>query len=263
MNFSRRNDDAAVAAVAGANIDLGFVEEFHGSSVARAGRAGEDDAGHAAAHDLPPWFPTPPPQQSDRRAALAGIVLMLAGIFLFSVNDALGKWLVATYSVGQVLLIRSAAALVLLAPFIWRDRATLRAGAAPGLQALRALFSPPLEVALLLLGGDLSAARRRDDLLSRRADLSSPRSSALFLREQVGWRRWSAVIVGFIGVIIVPAARLGGAERAGADRARRQLLVLASMIVTRPLRGTSDTVLVTTRRWRRWCSARCSRRSPG
>ena len=37
---------------------------------------------------------------------------MLAGIFLFAVNDALGKWLVATYSVGQVLLIRSPAALV-------------------------------------------------------------------------------------------------------------------------------------------------------
>ena len=45
------------------------------------------------------------------RSASAGIVLMLAGIFLFSVNDALGKWLVATYTVWQVLLIRSAAAL--------------------------------------------------------------------------------------------------------------------------------------------------------
>ena len=46
---------------------------------------------------------------------------MLAGIFVFSVNDALGKWLVATYSVGQVLLIRSGAALLVLAPFIWRE----------------------------------------------------------------------------------------------------------------------------------------------
>ena len=52
------------------------------------------------------------------RSASAGIVLMLVGIFLFSVNDALGKWLVATYSVWQVLLIRSAAALLVLAPFI-------------------------------------------------------------------------------------------------------------------------------------------------
>ena len=56
---------------------------------------------------------------------------MLAGIFLFAVNDALGKWLVATYSVGQLLLIRSLAALALLSPFIWRDRADF-AGAAAG-----------------------------------------------------------------------------------------------------------------------------------
>ena len=33
--------------------------------------------------------------------------------------------------------------------------------------------------------------------------------SALFLQERVGWRRWSAVVVGFIGVIIAlrPSAR--------------------------------------------------------
>ena len=60
------------------------------------------------------------------RAALAGIALMTAGIFLFAVNDALGKWLVATYTVGQVLLIRSLAALALLAPFIWRDTRDVR-----------------------------------------------------------------------------------------------------------------------------------------
>src|ERR1700685_3306029 len=52
---------------------------------------------------------------------LAGIGLMLAGIFFFALNDALGKWLIATYSVGQLLLVRSAAGLVFLAPFIKRE----------------------------------------------------------------------------------------------------------------------------------------------
>ncbi len=50
------------------------------------------------------------------RPVLAGILFMLAGMFLFSVNDVLGKWLVATYTVGQVLLIRSVFALAALAP---------------------------------------------------------------------------------------------------------------------------------------------------
>ncbi|PKP67394.1 MAG: EamA family transporter, partial [Alphaproteobacteria bacterium HGW-Alphaproteobacteria-8] len=46
----------------------------------------------------------------------AGVALMLLGMLLFSLNDVMGKWLVATYSVGQVLLIRSLAGLVALAP---------------------------------------------------------------------------------------------------------------------------------------------------
>jgi drug/metabolite transporter (DMT)-like permease len=52
-------------------------------------------------------------------AAQIGVLLMLLGMALFSLNDALGKWLVASHSVGQVLLIRSLAALVVLAPFLW------------------------------------------------------------------------------------------------------------------------------------------------
>ena len=52
--------------------------------------------------------------QGHARATLLGIGLMLTGVFLFSLNDVVGKWLVATYSVGQVLLIRSCAALVIL-----------------------------------------------------------------------------------------------------------------------------------------------------
>ena len=49
-----------------------------------------------------------------------GILLYSAGIFFFALNDALGKWLVATYSVGQLMLIRSIAAIVVLTPFFWR-----------------------------------------------------------------------------------------------------------------------------------------------
>ena len=51
---------------------------------------------------------------SPGQPLVAGIGLMLLGIFMFAVNDVMGKWLVATYSVGQVLLLRSGAALSVL-----------------------------------------------------------------------------------------------------------------------------------------------------
>ena len=73
---------------------------------------------------------------------------MLTGVFLFSFNDAVGKWLVATYSVGQLLLIRSATTLILLAPFIWRaGRDAFVSAPRPGLQMLRVVLST-LEVAM-------------------------------------------------------------------------------------------------------------------
>ena len=50
----------------------------------------------------------------------AGIGLMVLAIFLFSVNDALGKWLAATYAAPQILLFRSVAASIVLVPVIGR-----------------------------------------------------------------------------------------------------------------------------------------------
>ena len=52
----------------------------------------------------------------DRSARLAGIGLMLLSIFMFSVGDAMGKFIVATYSVGQLLWLRACAALLVLLP---------------------------------------------------------------------------------------------------------------------------------------------------
>jgi drug/metabolite transporter (DMT)-like permease len=73
---------------------------------------------------------------------------MLAGIALFSFNDALGKWLLEVYSVGELLLVRSAAALILLAPFVRQTGITAFARAPrPGLQIVRVILST-LEVAM-------------------------------------------------------------------------------------------------------------------
>jgi drug/metabolite transporter (DMT)-like permease len=179
----------------------------------------------------------------DRRAALAGIGLMTAGIFMFAVNDAMGKWLVATYSVGQVLLIRSIAALFLLTPFIWRDRATFAQAPRRGMQALRAVLAtaevgffywavtylPLADVMAYYLAGPIFVTA----------------IAGAFLGEAVGWRRWTAVGVGFLGVVV--CLRPGSAALSWPA-----LIALAgsftfslSMIATRTLRGTSDTVLVT------------------
>src|ERR1043166_3116521 len=77
-----------------------------------------------------------------RGNVLAGIGFMLLSVMLFSLNSALGKWLVGAYPMGEALLIRSLTALVLLAPFLWRaGLAAFTTAPRPRLQVLRATLS--------------------------------------------------------------------------------------------------------------------------
>ena len=78
-----------------------------------------------------------PGQTSER----TGILLMLAAVLTFSLNDVLGKFLVAVFPVGQVVVIRSLAALAVLGPIALRGgvRSLMRPDQ-PRLQALRAML---------------------------------------------------------------------------------------------------------------------------
>jgi drug/metabolite transporter (DMT)-like permease len=176
---------------------------------------------------------------------LAGIGLMLLGIFVFALNDALGKWLVATYSVGQLLLIRSAAALVILAPFLWREgREPFKAAPRPWLQIARPLFST-FEVACFYWA--LTAMPLADVMTFYLAGpIYVTAVSPLLLGEHVGWRRWLAVIAGFIGVTVAlnPSAHPLTTPAMIAIGGSFSFSLL--MICTRLVRGSSDLVLITT-----------------
>jgi drug/metabolite transporter (DMT)-like permease len=124
----------------------------------------------------------------ERQNVAAGIGLMLLGFFMFSANDALGKWLAATYTPGQILLLRSAFALVVLLPFV------LKAGIRslveverPWLHVLRVIFST---VETFLFYWAVSVLPLADAMTYYLAGpIYVTVLAALMLRERVGWRR--------------------------------------------------------------------------
>src|SRR3954465_13975626 len=177
----------------------------------------------------------------QRSARLAGIGLMLLSIFMFSFGDALGKYMVATYSVGQLLWLRACAALLVLLPTIWKQRAEFPRLERPWLQLLRVTLST-LEVAAFFVA---TVYLPLADVITYY--LAGPifvtAMSAVFLREKVGWRRWTAILIGFCGVLIAlrPSAQtvslpaliaLGGS-----------LSFATLMLITRSLRKTPDIVM--------------------
>jgi len=177
----------------------------------------------------------------NRSATLAGIALMLLAVWMFSFGDALGKYIVATYSVGQLLLLRAAFSLTLLSPAIWRQRAALRVIQRPGLQVIRVALST-IEVAAFFAA---SVYLPLADVITYylAAPIFVTAASAIFLGEHVGWRRWSAIVVGFIGVMIAlrPTTQAVSWPALIALTGSASFAVL--MIITRSLRGTPDIVL--------------------
>ncbi|MDI4237747.1 DMT family transporter [Bradyrhizobium sp. 31Argb] len=177
----------------------------------------------------------------DRSARLAGIGLMLLSIFMFSFGDAMGKFLVATYSVGQLLWLRACAALAVLLPIIWKQRAAFFPLERPWLQLLRVTLST-LEVAAFFLA---TVYLPLADVITYY--LAGPifvtALSGLVLGEQIGWRRWSAILVGFCGVLIAlrPSAQTVSLPAMIALGGSMSFAVL--MLITRSLRATPDIVL--------------------
>jgi drug/metabolite transporter (DMT)-like permease len=183
-------------------------------------------------------------ERGARSARLAGIGLMLLGVFMFAFGDALGKFLVSTYAVGQLLAFRACAALFVLSPLIWRHRQEFARMERPRLQLLRVVLST-LEVAAFFLATVyLPLADVTTYYLA--CPIFVTALSGVVLGERVGWRRWTAILVGFAGVLIAlrPSAQTVSWPAMIALTGSLSFSVL--MLITRHLRATPDIVMATT-----------------
>ena len=172
-----------------------------------------------------------------------GIVVMLLGILLFALNDVLGKWLVATYSVGQVLLIRSAAALLILAPFLWKAGIhPLLSVERPGMQTLRVLLSSAEVYCFYFAVISLPLADVMTYWLA--APIYVAALSPFLLGEKVGWRRWTAIFIGFVGVIVALQPSAATLTLPALISSVGSFCFAFLMLSGRARRGTPDTTLV-------------------
>jgi drug/metabolite transporter (DMT)-like permease len=179
---------------------------------------------------------------ATRRPHAAGILVMLATVLLFSLNDVMGKWLVATYAVGQLMLLRSLGSLAVLGPIAWRQ---LRASGwrlpQPGLQALRVLLGA-LECACFYWAvGHLPLADTMTYWMA--APIFVVALSALLLREHVDAKRWLCVVAGFLGVALALGGDLETAGWPALVALTGSLLYALFLVSTRRLRETPDVVL--------------------
>src|ERR1700738_2360700 len=177
----------------------------------------------------------------EHSARLAGIGLMLLSIFMFSFGDARGKFMVATYSVAKLFWLRACAARIVLPPMIWRHRAEFMWLERPWLQLLRVTLST-LEVAAFFLA---TVYLPLADVITYylACPIFVTALSAILLRERVGGLRWTAVLVGFCGVLIALRPSTQTVSWPAVIALGGSLSFALLMLITRSLRATPDIVL--------------------
>ena len=127
---------------------------------------------------------------------------MVAGFALLTLNDAVLKWLTASYPTGQIVFMRSIFVMILVGIIAWRFGGvrTLRVVNLRG-QLLRA---GTMTVATLLFVTSLRLMPLADAIaIAFAAPLFVTVLAGPLLGEHVGWRRWAAVLVGFVGVLVM------------------------------------------------------------
>ena len=141
-----------------------------------------------------------------------GILLKLISAVLFAVMSALVRLLGVRYPIGEVVFYRSAFAIVpVMAVYAWRgELAAVVRTERPFGQAGRGAISI---VGMFCNFGALARLPLVEaNAISFTSPLFSVALAAFVLKERVRIYRWSAVIIGFIGVLVVLSPHLSGDE---------------------------------------------------
>ena len=131
---------------------------------------------------------------------VVGILALLASVALFPVSDTASKMLTATLPGIEVAWMRYLIFVVVTVPLLLRDRTLLRA-VRPGLLAGRALAAALSTSLFIVAFGAMPVADAT--AIGFLAPVVVTAMAALFLSEKVGLRRWSAALVGLVGVIVI------------------------------------------------------------
>ncbi|WP_181707837.1 DMT family transporter [Chthonobacter rhizosphaerae] len=182
---------------------------------------------------------------SDYRDTVRGILAMLFCCFSFIVNDTLVKLAGETLPLGQVIFWRGVFSTAMVGAVAWYVGAFRNA---------RSYLSPALgwrvfgEVGatLLYLTALMYIPIAVASTIAQAAPLMITAAGAIFLGERVGWRRWTAVAVGFLGILIIVRPGAESFSIWSLAALASVLLVVVRDVTTRSIPPTTPTLFITT-----------------
>jgi len=141
---------------------------------------------------------------------LLASLLVVCAFAIFTAMAVLIRLAAEHLAIIVVIFIRQVITMLLMAPFFWASRKQIRHPAGlkmhvyRGITAVGAMLCGLSAIVYIPLA-DVTAIQMTEVLFVTGL-------AALLLREQVGWRRWSATAIGFIGVIVMLRPLGGGVD---------------------------------------------------
>jgi len=178
------------------------------------------------------------------RHNVLGAIHMVIGLFLFGVMEVLIKWQVADYPVHQLVFFRASFGLIPCLVLIWQAGgiSSLRTSrplehllrSAVGLSAMWLVFSAYETMNLADVGAILFAA-----------PLFLTALAGPVLGETVGARRWTAVMIGFVGVLLIVKPGTTALQPAALGVLAAAFLFAVAMTLMRRLGSTESAATIT------------------
>lgn len=174
---------------------------------------------------------------------MKGSLLMVAAMAAFAVNDALVKFATAEIAPSQIMAVRGAMAVVLLFAIAAAGGMLRSVGTAlRGVVLVRALADVAGTITFITALAALPLANATAILQA--LPIAVTLAAVVFLGERPGWRRWTAIAVGLVGVLVIIRPGTDGFTTASLLVVATVLFCTLRDIVTRKLPPSVPTVFV-------------------
>lgn len=182
---------------------------------------------------------------SQAQKNIRGIIALVLAMAFFVANDTLVKLARVHWGTGQILVIRGLFALLLLGIWIIATKQVHGLRHIFGkLVLLRAFLECLVAMLFIAALGMMGLAEITAILML--APLVITVFSIVFFNENVGWRRWLAILVGFAGMLLVVQPGGGAAPLLATIMALLSTILVACRdIVTRKLPEGTSSIIVT------------------